>query len=196
MSYNTEFSTENQSSIQTTMAPKTQPPPQLTEEEPIIASMHESKNADACAEASFNDRQLNAMEFITKQGTIKNKQYRKLFGVSHKTAHIELAELVQQKKVVIAGSGRSTCYRLPTETESTKKMGIINNIDASIPQQLLESFMATHQHINESMYADEFNMDLAQAINELQHFCENGILEKTTLNNETCYVKASQLSFI
>jgi Fe2+ or Zn2+ uptake regulation protein len=75
-------------------------------------------------------------------------------------------------------------------------MGIINNIDASIPQQLLESFMATHQHINESMYADEFNMDLAQAINELQHFCENGILEKTTLNNETCYVKASQLSFI
>ena len=39
-------------------------------------------------------------------------------------------------------------------------------------------------------------MDLAQAINELQKHCESGILEKRIINNEVCYTKAKQLSFI
>mgnify|MGYP001208699606 CR=1 FL=1 len=196
--------TENQTSIQTTIPPKTQPSapasepnsPHLSKEKPMLESTYDTVVEVSTPKEPFNARQLKAIEFITQQGSIKNKQYRKLFGVSHKTAHIELAELVQQEKVIIAGSGRSTCYRLPNGNESTKKMDIISKIDSVIPQQLLESFMAKHQHINESMYADEFNMDLAQAINELQHFCEEGMLEKTIINNETCYIKATQLSFI
>lgn len=200
----TEFTTANQTSIQATMPPKTQQSapasqptsPHLSKEKPILESTYDTVVEVNAIKEPCNARQLKAIEFITKQGSIKNKQYRKLFGVSHKTAHIELAELVQQKKVIIAGSGRSTCYRLPNGTESTKKVEIISKIDSVIPQQLLESFMAKHQHINESLYADEFNMDLAQAINELQHFCEEGMLEKTVINNETCYIKATQLSFI
>lgn len=192
-----EFTTENQTSIQTTMPPKTQPnSPHLSKEKPMLESTYDTVVEVPPPKEPFNARQLKAIEFITKQGSIKNKQYRKLFGVSHKTAHIELAELVQQQKVMIAGSGRSTCYRLPNGNELSKKVDIIRKIDSVIPQQLLESFMAKHQHINESMYADEFNMDLAQAINELQHFCEEGMLEKTIINNETCYIKATQLSFI
>ncbi len=46
------------------------------------------------------------------------------------------------------------------------------------------------------MYADEFNMDLAQAINELQYFCEEGYIEKSLIDNDIFYVKAKQLSFI
>ena len=63
-------------------------------------------------------------------------------------------------------------------------------------QALLKAFLEQTTHITESLYADEFNMDLAQAINELQHYCDEGVLEKTLINNETCYIKAKQLSFI
>ena len=164
-------------------------------EKPVIPSNYETI-VENNQESELNSRQTKAIEFITKQGSIKNKQYRKLFGVSHKTAHIELAELVQQNKVMIAGSGRSTCYRLPTTNSSEKKIDTISKIDSVIPQSLLESFMAKNPNITESLYADEFNMDLAQAINELQHFCEEGVLEKTLINNEMCYIKATQLSFI
>lgn len=200
----TEFTPTNQinhhtpiSSTGQTNESKSQPnPTHLIEKKPILESTYETRIETNTPKESFNARQLKAIEFITKQGSIKNKQYRKLFGVSHKTAHIELAELVQNKKVIIAGSGRSTCYRLPDGNESPNKMDILSKVDSVIPQPLLEQFMTKHHHINESMYADEFNMDLAQAINELQHFCEEGILEKTLINNEMCYIKATQLSFI
>ncbi len=144
----------------------------------------------------FNTRQLKALDFITKQGSIKNKQYRKLFSVSHKTAHIELAELVQKKKLMIVGSGRSTCYRLPGLNQQNNKIDSISVNEAVIPKNLLESFLAQHTQITESMYADEFNMDLAQAINELQFYCEEGFIEKTLIDNNVCYIKAKQLSFI
>ena len=45
------------------------------------------------------------------------------------------------------------------------------------------------------MYADEFNIDLAQAINELETLCNQGSLEKKLINNESFYIKATQLSF-
>ncbi|RAP24737.1 hypothetical protein DID73_01260 [Candidatus Marinamargulisbacteria bacterium SCGC AG-343-K17] len=173
-----------------------QPPSQETEK-PVISSTFDAVPQESLEHSDkLNTRQKKAIDFITKQGSIKNKQYRKLFGVSHKTAHIELAELVQQEKVMIVGSGRSTCYRLPNPNQKVQKMETISQVDSVIPKSLLESFMAKHQNITESMYADEFNMDMAQAINELQHFCEEGILEKTLINNETCYTKATQLSFI
>ncbi len=176
-------------------------PPEKTEEKPVLSSTFESipgpnPKANQEEEKQFNTRQLKAIDFITKQGSIKNKQYRKLFGVSHKTAHIELAELVQKNKVMIVGSGRSTCYRIPTTNAPIKTGEVLSKTESVIPKNLLDSFLEKQQHITESMYADEFNMDLAQAINELQHYCEEDILEKTLINNETCYIKASQLSFI
>ena len=135
----------------------------------------------------FNDRQRSAIDYVKQQGSIKNKQYRKLFNVSHKTAHIELAELVQKKQFKISGSGRSTCYKhidATTETESVQQ------------NTVLDSFLATEPQITAAMYADEFNIDLAQAINELETLCNQGSLEKKLINNESFYVKATQLSFI
>lgn len=135
----------------------------------------------------FNDRQRSAIDYVKQQGSIKNKQYRKLFNVSHKTAHIELAELVQKKQFKISGSGRSTCYKhidAEVETESIQQ------------NTVLDSFLATQSQITAAMYADEFNIDLAQAINELETLCNQGSLEKKLINNESFYVKATQLSFI
>ena len=96
-----------------------------------------------------------------------------------------MVELVQKKHVIIVGSGRSTCYRLP---QSTQTKTPLSQLESVIPQTLLESYLSTHQHITDT-YVDEFNMDLAQAINELQHYCDEGVLEKTLINNETAILK-------
>jgi predicted HTH transcriptional regulator len=68
--------------------------------------------------ARLTSRQKETLKYLQKQGsqdsesTIRNKTYRALFKVSHKTAHIELVDLVQRGYLVPQGSGRNTCYRL------------------------------------------------------------------------------------
>jgi len=61
---------------------------------------------------NLNSRQDQAIEFVTSNGSITNKQYRHLCGVSHKTAHYELVDLVTAGKIISKGSGRSTRYEL------------------------------------------------------------------------------------
>jgi predicted HTH transcriptional regulator len=66
----------------------------------------------------LNKRQLSAMQMITEHGSISNREYREALNVSHKTAHIELTMLADKKLVLTQGSGRSTCYVLPTRAEN------------------------------------------------------------------------------
>lgn len=61
-------------------------------------------------ERPLNDRQQMALAYIDEHKMIKNKLYRSLYSVSHKTAHIELVDLVGRGLIVSQGSGRSTCY--------------------------------------------------------------------------------------
>lgn len=65
----------------------------------------------------LNKRQLRAMQMVAEHGTITNREYREAFGVSHKTAHIELTMLADKKLVLCEGSGRSTCYVIPASRE-------------------------------------------------------------------------------
>ncbi len=64
-------------------------------------------------------RQEEALDYLDKNKFIKNKMYRSLFSVSHKTAHLELVDLVQRQLIVSQGSGRSTCYVID---ETCKKL--------------------------------------------------------------------------
>jgi predicted HTH transcriptional regulator len=61
----------------------------------------------------LNKRQKRALQFINEHGSITNREFREAFGVSHKTAHIELTMMADKKLVMTQGSGRSTCYVLP-----------------------------------------------------------------------------------
>tara|TARA_Y100000591_G_C21811163_1_gene687990 strand:+ start:637 stop:1527 length:891 start_codon:yes stop_codon:yes gene_type:complete len=61
-------------------------------------------------EKPLTKRQEEALLYLEKNRFIKNKMYRSLFSVSHKTAHLELVDLVQRQLIVSQGSGRSTCY--------------------------------------------------------------------------------------
>ena len=60
----------------------------------------------------LNDRQNLALKYLSEENFIKNKTYRELFDVSHKTAHLELVDLVGKQYIKSQGSGRSTCYVL------------------------------------------------------------------------------------
>lgn len=76
-----------------------------TETLPTIIS--ENKEID-----TLNHRQQKALTYLSKNKKIQNKTYRELFQVSHKTAHLELIDMVQKQLIMSQGSGRSTCYVL------------------------------------------------------------------------------------
>ena len=137
------------------------------------------------APIGINQRQESALTFVQENGSIKNKEYRQLFDVSHKTAHIELVELVNKNKLTTSGSGRSTCY---VSTNQPKSQVAMQN-DFSTPNQELIEYFNHHNQITQEAYADTFNVDIAKAIQDLEAFCNEGILKKSLLNNETIFVK-------
>ncbi|MEK9657069.1 MAG: RNA-binding domain-containing protein [bacterium] len=61
---------------------------------------------------NINKRQHEALGFLKKEQEIQNKTYRDLCKVSHKTAHLELVDLVTKGYIKQEGSGRSTKYVL------------------------------------------------------------------------------------
>lgn len=63
--------------------------------------------------AGLNTREKKALHYVSDQGSISNREYRSLLGVSHKTAHLELTHLVKKKILSVKGSGRSTRYIFP-----------------------------------------------------------------------------------
>lgn len=58
----------------------------------------------------LNQRQKRAIEYIKNKGSIGRSKYMKINKVSHKTAHLELKELVEKMVFVQEGKGRATKY--------------------------------------------------------------------------------------
>lgn len=63
----------------------------------------------------LNKRQKRALTYVTEHGSITNREFRELFNVSHKTAHVEMTMLEEKKIVHSQGQGRSTRYVLPQQ---------------------------------------------------------------------------------
>jgi predicted HTH transcriptional regulator len=59
-----------------------------------------------------NKRQIKILELLIKQEKITNRQYRDIFKVSHKTAHLELTDLLKKGVLDKVGMGRNTAYVL------------------------------------------------------------------------------------
>lgn len=62
------------------------------------------------AAVGLNDRQRKALEIIRETGRITNRDYRRLLGVSNKTAHQELRVMVERKVIRRVGFGRGVTY--------------------------------------------------------------------------------------
>jgi len=62
----------------------------------------------------LNERQVQAMRYLTTHGSITNREYRNLTGVGRDTAHRELRELVRHGLIQRRGQGRGIHY-IPVE---------------------------------------------------------------------------------
>lgn len=72
----------------------------------------------------LNRRQKKALTYLQKRQSIRNKKYRELYGVSHKTAHIELVEMLERNIVVQVGAGRSTRYVLKEKIDQAAERAL------------------------------------------------------------------------
>ena len=61
-------------------------------------------------------RQKRALDYVMEHGSISNKEYREMFSISHKTAHLELTMLADKRLLICQGAGRATRYILPANT--------------------------------------------------------------------------------
>jgi ATP-dependent DNA helicase RecG len=64
----------------------------------------------------LNDRQVQAVLWVKRHGSITNRQYRELNGVSNKTAYLELADLIRRGVLRQEGTGKTRRYVLSQST--------------------------------------------------------------------------------
>ncbi len=62
-------------------------------------------------DSSLNERQRTAIAYVKQHGSIANRHYRDLTGISQKQAARDLNELVERDILVRVGRGRATRYR-------------------------------------------------------------------------------------
>jgi ATP-dependent DNA helicase RecG len=60
----------------------------------------------------LNERQIEAVLYVSEHGRISNREHRELFGVSNYTAAMDLKDLVEKQMLVAEGMGRGRRYRL------------------------------------------------------------------------------------
>ena len=60
----------------------------------------------------LNERQIKAIKFIKERGEISRKEYVSLVEISPRTAHLDLADLVNKQLLGSIGKGRSVKYTL------------------------------------------------------------------------------------
>lgn len=83
-----------------------------TDKEEIFSITGSTKISATKSKNKLNSRQEKIIDYLKNNKQISNKSYRELFGISHKTAHIELTELVTNNIIKKFGQGRSTAYSL------------------------------------------------------------------------------------
>lgn len=78
--------------------------------EPLQVPECQADGKEPEKQGSLNERQSRALAHLLEHQSIRNKKYRELFSVSHKTAHLELVDMVEKGYIQSTGSGRSTHY--------------------------------------------------------------------------------------
>jgi len=75
-------------------------------------SSDDATKLDSYRDMGISTREKKALEFIKKQGSLTNTNYRDINSVSHKTAHNELSRLNKMGLIHQIGTGRKTKYML------------------------------------------------------------------------------------
>jgi predicted HTH transcriptional regulator len=121
-------------------------------QELVAATPEMEKEMNPFGINGLNARQREAMGYIQRNGKITNKDFRELNQVSHKTAHIELTELVTRGVLKTAGAGRSTCYIL----SSTEISPEVLNDNSEITEESEASL--DHEAVKENVESTPFSL--------------------------------------
>ncbi len=79
----------------------------------IVVTFRKMITEEFLREKGLNERQIEAVKYVKKEGKINNKIYRDIFDVSKRTATSDLTELVEMGILKMEGKGRGTEYVLP-----------------------------------------------------------------------------------
>ena len=104
----------------------------------------------------LNKRQKKTLRFLKRHKSIRNKKYRALFGVSHKTAHIELTELKEAGFIAVDGQGRSTKY---------------------LPLDLSPVATKRHAKVEETPVRDAYQENIDTVVSEIADATDSSALE-------------------
>jgi ATP-dependent DNA helicase RecG len=72
------------------------------------------------AQMGLNERQLQVIPSLRKQGSISNREYQDLVSVSTRTALYDLTTLVNKGVLVRIGSGKSSRYALSSKPKNAR----------------------------------------------------------------------------
>lgn len=107
---------------------------------------------------TLSAREKKCLAFLNENYDISNTQYRDLNGVSHKTAHNELANLVKTGFLRQVGQGRTTKYCLNSEKMMTKETNKDTDNDDDIDSIInTKIVMPAFQAPSPSLFGDDLN---------------------------------------
>ena len=67
---------------------------------------------EALRNLGLTDRQIKAVKYVQEKGSITNKEYRELCGLSDEGARLDLNNIIKKKVLKPQGKGRSQKYLL------------------------------------------------------------------------------------
>ncbi|MCX6690732.1 MAG: DeoR family transcriptional regulator [Methanoregula sp.] len=77
-------------------------------------------SAEYLTQMELNERQLQAIPYLRKQGSISKREYQDLVSVSTRTALYDLTALVNKGVLVRIGTGKSSRYSLSSKPKNVR----------------------------------------------------------------------------
>jgi len=71
----------------------------------------------------LNERQIQVLQFVKKEGRITRREYKKLEGIRSTVAKQDFQSLLERGLLARQGTGPATHYVIPNSSRSTRKFG-------------------------------------------------------------------------
>ena len=72
----------------------------------LVVTLRKEITEEFLREKGLNERQIRAVAYVREKGSISNREYQQLFGISKRTASSDLADLVKKGVLKRTGKGK------------------------------------------------------------------------------------------
>jgi len=90
------------------------PEPEIKEQDGglLVTLFKDRYSQEQMEKLGLSDRQIKAVIYVKEKGSVTNKEYRELTGLSDEGARKDLNDIIDKKVLKAKGSGRSVSYVL------------------------------------------------------------------------------------